>query len=115
MTFVSLVINHKLRPKYRQIGTNVGKLIADAVDADNEQRLKIIRISTKAATIGLSVGCAVLTADAVGMVHAVATSAADTADAVHSAVTVHAAAATPAGTRSASRSGRRTCSDTRTS
>jgi hypothetical protein len=97
MTFVSLVINHKLRPKYRQIGTNVGKFIADAVDADNEQRLKIIRISTKAATIGLSVGCAVLTADAVGMVHAVATSAADTADAVHSAVTVHAAAATPAG------------------
>lgn len=85
MTFVSLVINHKLRPKYREIGANLGKFIADAVDADNEQRQKIIRISAKATTIGLSVGCAVLTADAVGLVHAAAASAADSADAVHSA------------------------------
>lgn len=97
MTFVSLVINHKLRPKYRQIGTNMGKFIADAVAADDEQREKIIRISTKAATVGLSIGCAVLTADAVGLVHAAAASAADTADAVHSAVSAHATAMAPTG------------------
>src|SRR5580698_10324684 len=97
MTFASLIINHKLRPKYREIGTNVGKFIADAVGADDERRQKIIKVSAKAAAVGLSVGCAVLTADAVGLVHAAATSAADTADAVHSVVTVHAAAATPAG------------------
>lgn len=97
MTFVSLVINHKLRPKYREMGTNLGKFIADAVDADDDQRQKILRISEKAATIGLSVGCAVLTADAVGLVHAAATSALDHADAVHSAASAHAVATAPAG------------------
>jgi hypothetical protein len=97
MTFASLIINHKLRPKYREIGTNVGKFIADAVGADDERRQKIIKVSAKAAAVGLSVGCAVLTADAVGLVHAAATSAADTADAVHSVVPVHAAPMVPAG------------------
>ena len=83
MTFISMAINYKLRPTYRKIGASVGEFIADVTDASPAQRQKIISTSAKAASIGLGVGCAVLTADAVGMVHAAAGAAADAAAQAH--------------------------------
>jgi hypothetical protein len=95
MTFVSMYINHKLRPTYRQWGHSLGERIANVVDADPAQREKIITRTTIATSVGLSLGCALLTADAVGFVHAAATSM--DADTVHSvatgAATVHGQAA----------------------
>ena len=98
MTFVSMYINHKLRPTYRQWGHSLGERIANVVDADPAQREKIITRTTIATSVGLSLGCALLTADAVGFVHAAATSM--DADTVHSVATgaaaVHGASGNPA-------------------
>jgi hypothetical protein len=86
MTFVSMYINHKLRPTYRQWGRSLGERIANAVDADPAQREKIIKRTTVATSVGLSLGCALVTADAYGFMHAAATS-------VHQEVVAHAVSA----------------------
>ena len=91
MTLLSLAIDHTLRPAYQRIGRSVGEMVADAVGAEGDQRQKIINTSTMAASVGLSLGCACLTANAVGFIHAAA-AAADTADAVDAATTVPAPA-----------------------
>jgi hypothetical protein len=88
MTFVSMYINHKLRPPYRQWGRNLGERIADAIDADPAQRERIIKRTTVATSVGLSLGCALVTADAYGLMHAAATSAHE--EIVAQAATVHA-------------------------
>jgi hypothetical protein len=75
MSFVSLIINYKLRPTYRRIGVSAGEKIADAVNADEKRRQKIVNVSAKTASVGLSLGCSILTADAAGFLHAVATAA----------------------------------------
>jgi hypothetical protein len=90
MTFASLYINHKLRPTYREWGRSAGERIADAVGADAEHREKIIKISTVTTSVGLSLGCAVLTADAYGLAHAAVTSL--HAEVAHAVATGHAEA-----------------------
>lgn len=70
MSLISLAINHKLRPTYRRFGHRVGEIIADAVEADPTQREKIIYVSEKAASMGLSLACAVAVADHAGILHA---------------------------------------------
>jgi hypothetical protein len=70
MTFLSMYINHKLRPTYRQWGHDIGERIADTFAVNDEQRQKIIKISTVTTSVGMSLGCALLTADAVGATHA---------------------------------------------
>jgi len=73
MSLVSLAINHKLRPTYRRIGHTVGEFVADKMNAEDEQRRKIIAISEKTASIGMSLGCSLLTADAVGIIQTIVT------------------------------------------
>jgi hypothetical protein len=88
MTFVSMYINHKLRPTYRQWGHDLGEHIANTFAVNAEQRQKIIKISTVATSVGLSLGCAVLTADAVGATHAL--SAGMHAELAHASAGTHA-------------------------